>query len=232
MSQVHQLYKLQQIDSEIDAKKKRLGEVLQLQKGNAALNQARQRAETAVTTLQSWQSQQKDKNLELASLNDKRKRSEDRLYSGKVTNPKELSDLQGEIESLGRRAEALEEELLEVMLELEEAEAEKESSEKDVAELEAAWARETADLKQKQNELALRLHHLIQSRKEHVPTVDQAKLTEYDNMRARKGGVAVAKVRVNKCLSCQITNSDQAIRIAKSGNISYCGGCGRIMYVV
>ncbi len=232
MSQVHQLYKLQQIDSEIQEKKKRLGEVLQLQKGNPVLIKARSVLDTAVANHQKWQTDQKDKNLELASLNDKRQKSEKRLYSGNVTNPKELSDLQGEIESLGRRVESLEEELLEVMLYLEEAEEEKKSAQTEVETLEASWADETVDLKQEQNELALRLHHLMQSRKAHLPTVHADALKQYTNIGAKKGGVAVSKVRVNKCLSCQITNSDQVVKNAKSGKIVNCAGCGRIIYVV
>ena len=231
MSQVHQLYKLQQIDSEILEKKKRLGEVLQLQKGNPALIAARGRLETAVANHQKWQTTQKDKNLELASLNDKRQKSEKRLYSGSVTNPKELSDLQDEIKSLGRRVESLEEEILEVMLEVEVAEEEQSESQTAVDDLEASWANETVDLKQEQNELALRLHHLMESRKAHLPTVKPDALKQYNNLSQKKGGVAVSKVRVNKCLSCQITNSDQVVKNAKSGNIVNCAGCGRIIYV-
>ncbi|MEM7332181.1 MAG: hypothetical protein AAF490_08820 [Chloroflexota bacterium] len=232
MSQVHQLYKLQQIDSEIQEKKKRLGEVLKLQKGNPALIAARGRLETAVANHQKWQASQKDKNLELASLTDKRQKSEKRLYSGNVTNPKELSDLQDEIESLGRRVDALEEEILEVMLYLEEAESEETDSHTEVDKLEEAWANETVDLKQEQNELALRLHHLLESRKAHLPTVKPDALKEYTELSKKKGGVAVSRVRVNRCLSCQIVISDQIVKNAKAGNIVNCAGCGRIIYVV
>lgn len=232
MSQIHQLYKLQQIDSEIDEKKQRLGTVLKLQKGNPAVMKAQARVETAVSNYQAIQTQQKDKNLELSSLNDKRKASEKRLYSGTVTNTKELTDLQEEVESLGRRAESLEEEMLAIMAQAEEAEQEKNESESALGTLEAAWAEESVGLKDEQNTLALRLHHLIENRKAHVTTVPPDALKLYEHMRPKKGGVAVSKVRVTKCLSCQITNSDQAVKNAKSGNIVNCGGCGRIMYVV
>lgn len=232
MSQVHQLYKLQQIDSEINEKKKRLGEVLQLQKGNPALNSARARLETAVSDLNQWKAKQQDKNLELKSLRDKRKSSENRLYSGNVKNPKELSDLQTEIESLGRRVDSLEEELLEIMIYLEDAETEHTTSEEAVTKLEAQWETETGGLKAEQNELALRLHHLMQSRKDHLPTVDATAMREYSALSNKKGGVAVAKMRVNKCMACQITNSDQKAKDAKSGKIVHCAGCGRIIYVV
>ncbi|HRQ15188.1 MAG TPA: hypothetical protein PK205_17955, partial [Promineifilum sp.] len=78
MSQSHVLYDLQQIDSEIRAKKQRLGEVLRLQKEPAALVTAREHAQAAAADLQQWQTRHKNLTLEIASVIDKAKRSEDR----------------------------------------------------------------------------------------------------------------------------------------------------------
>jgi len=94
MTQVHQLYQLQQIDTEIREKKQRLSEVLKAQREPGELIATRRRAEAAAAELQKWQATHTDLNLELSSLNNKAKNSERRLYSGKVTNPKELADLQ------------------------------------------------------------------------------------------------------------------------------------------
>ncbi|MEZ4515948.1 MAG: hypothetical protein R3C44_03590 [Chloroflexota bacterium] len=53
----------------------------------------------------------------MGSVNDKaRRQSEQRLYSGDVKNPKELTDLQHEIESLGRRRDTLETDVLEALM--------------------------------------------------------------------------------------------------------------------
>jgi predicted nucleic acid-binding Zn-ribbon protein len=122
MSQTQQLLQLQEIDTSIRQKKTRLAEVLHAQKESAELLAARQSADSAAAELQNWQSQRRDLNLELDSLNTKAKRSEQRLYSGNVKNPKELSDLQNEIASLSRRRSTLEDEILEAMIMIEEAE--------------------------------------------------------------------------------------------------------------
>jgi hypothetical protein len=45
MTQIHQLFQLQKLDTEIDDKKKRLGEVLKAQKEPPALLAARHRAD-------------------------------------------------------------------------------------------------------------------------------------------------------------------------------------------
>lgn len=232
MSQIHQLFQLQKIDSEIMEKKKRLGAVLKAQKGNATLNALRTQASAAAAQLKQNQAQHNDLSLELEGLSDKLKTEEKRLYSGKVVNPKELTDLQQEVESLGRRKTTLEEQSLEAMLAVEGAEKEKTAVDAQLEKLEAAWEVETADLKKEQNELALRLHHLMQKRQQHAATIDSDKLKIYESLSKSKNGVAVAKIRVDQCLSCQISLPANKVKLAKGGQIVFCGGCGRIVYVV
>ena len=107
MGQIDYLYRMQQVDDEIRQGKERLSIVLRLQKESAELLVARERAKSAKDELQRSRTSQNDLSLELSSLNNKSKRSEDRLYSGMVKNPKELADIQQEIDSLGRRREVL-----------------------------------------------------------------------------------------------------------------------------
>lgn len=230
MTQVHQLYQLQQLDTEIRQKKQRLSEVLKAQREPGELIAMRRRAETAAADLQKWQTIHTDLNLELSSLNDKAKNSERRLYSGKVTNPKELADLQSEIESLGRRREALEDEILEAMIHIEDAQAEKEAAEDALETLTARWEKEVADLKEEQNELALRLHRLSSKRQEQAQNIDAASLKEYEQLLKKKNGLAVASLRINMCQGCQLTVSANKMKAVDEGKKVYCGGCGRILY--
>ena len=123
MSQAQVLYDLQQIDTEIRTKKQRLGEVLRLQKEPPALLAAREKAAAAEADLGRWRARHKDLTLEIATVADKAKRSEERLYSGVVKNPKELNDLQHEVEALGRRRATLEDEALQVMMTVDERQA-------------------------------------------------------------------------------------------------------------
>ena len=83
MSQVQQLYRLQQYDTEISQKKRRLAEVLHLQRETEALIAARKHFVLASETVTKWTTTQTDLNLELGSVNDKARRSENRLYSGR-----------------------------------------------------------------------------------------------------------------------------------------------------
>ncbi len=226
---IHQLFQLQKLDTEIDDKKKRLGEVLKAQKEPPGLLAVRQRAETAVATLQKWQAKHQNLTLEVSSINSKAKNSENRLYSGKVTNPKELADLQQEIDSLGRRKAALEDEVLEALVMVEEAQTEKTAADEALATAAGQWEKQSAHLKAEQNELALALHKLMQSRQTKAAAVDAASMQEYEQLRKQKHGLAVVGLRVNMCLGCRTTVSANKVREVDEGRKVYCGGCGRLL---
>lgn len=229
MTQMHQLFQLQKLDTEIDEKKKRLGEVLKAQKEPQTLQAARQRAETAAAELQKWQGKHKALTLEVGSVTTKAKNSENRLYSGKVTNTKELSDLQQEIESLERRKGGLEDEVLEALVMIEDAQTEQTAASGALETAVAQWEKQSGHLKTEQNELALSLHKLMQSRKTKAAAIDAASLTEYEGLRQQKHGLAVAGLRVNMCLGCLTTVSANKVKEVDEGRKVYCGGCGRLL---
>ncbi|MFN2137899.1 MAG: zinc ribbon domain-containing protein [Candidatus Promineifilaceae bacterium] len=231
MSQVQQLYRLQQYDSEIDAKKRRLSEVIRLQHETEELRSARRRADAAQTEVTTWQTTQKDLNLELGGVNDKAKRSNQRLYSGKVTKPKELEDLQHEVEALGRRRAALEDEVLEAMIMLEDAQEESTAATASLEEIAGAWSAVQAELKAEQDELALALHGLIGQREAYKARLDPKAVANYEAIRGRANGLAVVKLVNNSCGGCHVTVSVNTALRAERGESVTCNGCGRLLYL-
>lgn len=231
MSQVQNLYRLQQYDTEIAQKKRRLTEVLQLQRETKELLAARERFANASDEVSKWTTTQTDLNLELGSVNDKAKRSEKRLYSGQVTNPKELEDLQHEVEALGRRRSVLEDEILDAMIMLEDAQAEIDSAQEDLKRIEAKWQQSQASLQAEQNELALELHTLIAERELQTERIDPKVLQQYETIRARKNGLAVVPFINNACTGCHVTVSANMALQVERGEWVTCNGCGRILVI-
>jgi predicted nucleic acid-binding Zn-ribbon protein len=229
MSQVDLLYRLQQIDDEITEKKQRLGVVLRLQQGNSALKEAQELSETAAADLQQYRTQQKDLNLELKSLSDKAKHSEDRLYSGKVKNPKELSDLQSEIDSLNRRRGGLEDEVLEAMIMVEDAQEEADEANANLEQLEADWVTSKEALLTEQNDLVKRIKELNNFRREHVQSIPSQYMAAYDSVMKRSDGSAVVQLSRNRCRGCLVTVPANTIKTAYEGKLVYCDSCGRIL---
>lgn len=229
MSEVQQLYRLQVIDSELKEKKERLGEVLSALKGPQALQEAIAKFEEATTTLNEWEQKRKKVNAELDSVNSKQKKSSDRLYSGKVKNPKELTDLQEGIESLKRRASSLEDDLLEVMMMVEESEVALTAVTQKRDLLQAKWDEDKVTLEGEKNSLALRLHELITKRKQNVSQINERLVKDYTRLSQKKNGVAVARLRADMCLGCRMTVSANTQRLAQQGKMIHCENCGRIV---
>lgn len=232
MSQSKVLYDLQQIDTEIRSKKKRLGDVLQAQKEPAALLAAREKLAAIEATLNKQRAHHTDLTLELGSLNDKAKRSEERLYSGNVKNPKELTDLQHEIEALGRRRSTLETESLEAMMTVEATQAEKQAAEANVERLLNEWQALIPSLKEEQQTLALRLNALLGRRQQQIALAEPKLLQEYDRLAQTKNGLAVARLHNGKCQGCQVTVPAHLTRDADQGKVIRCSSCGRLLHLV
>ena len=229
MSQARVLYDLQQIDTEIRTKKQRLGEVLRLQKEPPPLVAARERVATIDADLQKWQARHRALTTDIAALADKTKREEDRLYSGVVKNTKELNDLQREVEALGRRRAALEDEALLVEMEADERKAGKGAADEEVARLVSEFTAASATYRQEQQVLATHLNQLIEKRGRHVTLAQPALLKTYDDLIRQKNGLAVVGLQVNKCLGCRLTLSASVIRAVDEGKLVFCENCGRIL---
>lgn len=229
MNQLHLLQRLQEIDDEIGAGKRRLREVLLAQKGNPALEEARSRRAVTEAALREGRSQQKGMEQQLNQVVDKRRRSSDRLYSGTVSNPKELSDLQNEIDALARRRSDLEDSLLELMIEVEAAQEADDVAGAELEEMEAAWAEQREALAGEQDRLAARLNALLEQRQKQAAAVDASFLSAYESTRQKRGGVAVAVVKDGLCQACGVRVSSSKVSLAHSGSLARCGSCDRII---
>jgi hypothetical protein len=230
MNQVAQLFQLQELDLEIGEKKQRLGEVLHLLKGPSALVEAKEALETAVSQHKRAQSHQKQLSDQLQQLTQKAKNAENRLYSGTVKNPKELEDLQHSIESMKKQRASLEDELLEAMILLEEAETHLQEAREVAERLEAQWQQDSVQLAQEKETLARWLAEKMEVRKGEAARVPANLLERYELIRKRRGGTAVVRVRGESCLGCRISISAHRLREAREGKIVYCDGCGRILF--
>lgn len=229
MSQARVLYDLQQLDSDIRTKKQRLGEVLRLQKEPPALLNARERAQAADAELQSWRARHKALTLEIAGLADKAKRSEERLYSGVVKNPKELNDLQHEVEALGRRRAGLEDEALTMMMAIDERQTIKNTADGEVKRVSDEFTAAAVIFREEQQTLAVHLNKQLEKRQRQATLAQPSVLKAYDDLAKQKNGLAVAGLRGSKCLGCQLTLSGSTIRAAEEGKLVQCDSCGRFL---
>ena len=122
MNQGKALYELQQIDLTLIQHNKRLQAIAAQLADNAAVQTAQAAIDDAEAALKPLRTKLRDIELQVQSTRTKRETTEKRLYSGSVTNPKELNDMQNEIASLKKWLSELEDRTLEAMVEVEDAE--------------------------------------------------------------------------------------------------------------
>jgi predicted nucleic acid-binding Zn-ribbon protein len=232
MSRGEDLYHLQQLDSERDARQRRLVDLEAALEDDRALKEARRTLEKAEERAQKWYVKQRDLELEIQSLSDKMSRSEQRLYGGKVKNPKELADLQAEIASLKRRRQKLEDTLLEAMIEREEAEEDREEADATLGKTASMWSTRQANLKAEREELGRRLEKIQQEREAVLPRIEAVVLATYESLREQKGGQAVALVRDDTCTGCGVAISPSAEWRLRQDEICHCDTCRRILVLL
>ena len=94
------LLRFQDIDQELQRLNQRLAEIGAILQDTSALTQVQQSAEQAARAAQAARKAQKDVEFELQKTQGELKQTEQRLYSGSVTNPRQLEDLQAKSQSL------------------------------------------------------------------------------------------------------------------------------------
>jgi predicted nucleic acid-binding Zn-ribbon protein len=176
------------------------------------------------------------KNLKEAEWNvqtqrKKIKQTETKLYSGSVTNPKELQDLQKESNALRRYLDTLEDHQLKAMLELDDAEEANREAHDKLEEIQIKLNKKRTALFSEKNELQKRIYQLKEEREITLSSIPSDDIQLYNQLRDRRGGVAVTKVSNRACAACGSTLTASTYQGARmSTSINCCDSCGRILY--
>ena len=140
------------------------------------------------------------------------------MDQGLITNPKDLERMQHELESLERRISSLEDDELEVMEKLEEAQAELAKLEGMVAETDERLAALAAARDEKLAAIDEQLPSVQAERGPAVEGLPDDLLALYDRLREQKGGVGAAALRARQCGGCRLSiDAVELGRIKRSG---------------
>jgi len=230
ISQATLLHRLQTVDLAIAQCRNRLAEIDALLGKDETVVRARKQLETAENALKPWQIRSRDLDLEIKGIVQKIQATDQHLYSGKVSNPKELADMQDEIASLKRRQTQLEDSLLEAMLQTEEGQTVVAEAQQGLRKAEAAWAGSQTDLIDEKARLEAQLVVFEDKRKEAAGPVDPANLKKYEAMRQKRRGQAVALLQGDSCTLCGVEQTSMTAQQVRQGHqIMLCESCGRIL---
>ena len=231
MSEALNLYRLQQLDHQIDRINARLQEI------EKALSDDR-RVQAAQKKLAVAQKNSKNKQSALKQIEDKvedqrlkRKLNQASLFGGKVTNPKVLQDLQMEAEALKRYIEKLEDEQLEAMIASETADEALKQAEHAHQQAKATAIEENASLLGEKTKLEEDLERLLREKEAVLQPITPVSLAMYENLRKTKRGTAIAAISDGGCSSCGQNLTPAVLQSIRAANtLVFCPSCGRILF--
>jgi len=228
------LLELQRIDTAVDRltqRKANLPEQKMLDDLGAELAEARSVHAAKQAELDEISRDQGRLEGEVTMIDEKIKHESNRLYGGDITSPKELANIQAELDSLRRRKNHLEDQDLEVL-------ERREAVEKDLASL----AERLQDLEQRSKEATEARDHAAveietelsdntKARAEIVPTLPEDLLETYEELRRKKGGIGAAALEGGVCRGCGVSLSPMALDVIKRADpeLARCENCRRIL---
>lgn len=225
------LFQLQQLDLEMDrltAEQHSLTSALQ---NDASLRKARAEHTFAQQQLTQSLQDQKDAEAALADHEQRLKHHEQRLYSGGVTNPKELFSIQQEVQYLRIQQARQEEAVLEMMERAEALSAEVEHKASTLNEAEHAWQASNAAALARREQLETHLQELRTRKTTQATGMDTELIKRYEGMRKTKQGRVVSRVEQNSCQWCRVILTPSELqRVRISSELQTCSNCGRILY--
>ena len=232
MSKAKQLYELQEIDLDIERKTETLTRLRSQLGKDDDLVSARTALDTARKHLADLEHQQRTAEWGVDELGKRIALEEKKLYEGSLKNPRELMNLQHEIELLKEKHREQEEQLLAIMMDVDTNQQDVSLKHSELEEMERDWRADQERLSREQADLEADLAMLEQKRESLRKQTDSASLKVYEELRQAKQGLAVAKVVQGRCQGCRISLPMSDQQRARSGHeLVTCSNCGRILYM-
>ncbi len=232
MTQFAELWSLQETDVALDSRRASIADAEARLDEPDELTVARAKASELQEALARAQAGQKEVEVEADDLRAKITPLETKLYSGSIKNPKELADLQADIDGLKRHVSAIEDRDLEALGAVETAEGEARAAADELSALETSWREEEAELRERIDRLGAEVAVLDARRTEQAGGIDQDLLRTYDRLRVAHQGRGAAKLERNLCTGCRISLPTNLVNRARAGNtLVQCPNCERILVV-
>lgn len=230
MNPVSLLWHLQTLDQEIADKTKRAHQVDDALAGDPAVVAAQSALDAEQKKLDALHRMMRDRELEAKGLDQKIKELNERVYSGRITNPKELDGYAKDLEMHKRNRSALDDKLLELMEAIDQAQKRVTEKANVLKQIQAKRAGDLEHLTHEQHALANRLSELDAEREKTRAALPTDLLRTYDQLYRTKAGRAVTQLKHNACGVCGMSVPTGLVNRLRTGEeIIFCSSCGRIL---
>ena len=231
MRSVKQLYDLQLLDWEIQRSEEELSEVRAILADDSRRTQARLQLSDLEAKIRELVPSRRASDDAIRQFEQRISAIDGRLYSGIVTNPRELEAYQEERAMLVRNQRAEEDRLLEFMVEIEDTEELRNGASTTFERIDEERQQELRTLGVRHEELSSDLPGLQASRQALVSEYPANVMAMYETVRRSRGGQGAARIdQRGMCEGCRLRIPNAEVSRARSGEtVVQCGSCSRIL---
>ena len=230
MTSAADLFALQEIDLRHDTRRALIADIESRLVETEDLLAAREDVAAAEAALDDLKRRQRDLDAQSEDLDARIQPIEKKLYDGSVRNPKELTDLQREVESFKARRRVLDDEGLSLLESVEAATSALGSAQATLRAAEADWRADQATLLDEKSRAEQESARLEADRELRTRGMDRSALGLYENLRKNKQGRAVARLERGLCQGCRVGLPTQLAGRVRIGNeLVQCPRCERIL---
>jgi len=159
----------------------------------------------------------------------KRAATDEQLYSGRVNNPKALTELQQEVEALDRQSAKVSEALLAAQGTSDETASTMTAARQALSQAEDSFAHTQSDLVAEKKRISADFRSHVQMRKDLTAEIAPDVLARYEDLRVKKKGTAVARLRDGACMVCGVELTVRVAQQVRAGELVTCESCGRLL---
>jgi len=194
------------------------------------LSELREESDRARTRALEVQVEHRRLESEAATLRERLRLLEERLYGGAITNVRELTAVESEHSAARRAVAQVEETLAPAMAAVTEAQGRYEELTGRLTERETVWTAAELLLRARRDELAKEIEEFTREREAAAEAISETDLSLYESLLVRKGGVAVVRVSRGVCQGCRVRLPLRELSLLHGPNgLVSCSSCGRIL---
>ena len=228
--QIELLKKLQALDGELfKLRREQAAKPRQLEQAQAAVAAQEASGKAAEATLKQLQLSQKDKDIELQTREGQVRKLQGQLFQVKTN--KEYTAMQREIDALKTDNSLLEEAILTLFDEIDQAGKERQRQQQALAQEQERFRQDAARIEREQTAISEQIAQLERQREAIVPDVPKPALTAYERVLEIREGVALVPIVTDTCGGCNRRLPPQVVnQVLLKANLVMCESCNRILY--
>ncbi len=195
----------------------------EIESGRAAFNKLKE-------DYASFKKQIKMKEMDAAAAAEQIRELSEKLYSGAITNVKEIDSSSKKLESLKDKVKRTEDEILAIMEQREELRARLEEMSSKLNNKAENYRQKHGSFLANQQKIRQQLAQLPLARQKLMDKVDPDLWNNYMSMKKRFND-PLARVEKGTCMGCRVGITFSELRLLKHGEgMVFCSHCGRMLY--